>query len=55
VQHVPGIPCALFQRGRNEMQSSGETRRENAMYITSRATHSVSSGEAGTHYPNVGC
>ena len=30
VQQAPGVPCALFFSGRNDLQSPGETRRGNA-------------------------
>ena len=30
VQRAPGIPCALFSRGRNSLHTSDAMRRENA-------------------------
>jgi hypothetical protein len=30
VQRAPGLPCALFFLGRNDLQTSGECCRENA-------------------------
>jgi len=46
VQRAPGLPCALYLLGRNELQTSGAACRENA-----ESHPAVVPANAGTHTP----